>query len=292
MVNANTKGQDVIRSSRFTSTSTNLGMAMLMRLLLVVCALALSGCANKGQEYDPTANWPAERLLKDGKEEMGSGNWKIAKERFSAIEARFPFGAYAQQAMIDLAYCEWKDKENEKALATINRFQQQYPAHPGMDYMIYLKGLINFTPPSAMFANVTGQNPGERDQRAMRQSYAAFTDLVQRFPESRYTPDARKRIIWLVDTMSQNELFIARYYYERYAYVAAINRAQNVLTEYEGVPSAEAALYIMVMSYEKLGMPDMSEDAKRILLKNFPNTRLLAEGFPDKYSWYNPLRLF
>jgi len=266
--------------------------AALLRLFVLVCALALAGCSSKGTEYDPTANWAAEKLLADGKTEMSSGNWKLAKERFSAIEARYPFGIFAQQAMIDLAYCEWKDKESEKALATIGRFQQQYPAHASMDYMLYLKGLITFTPPSALFANLTGQNPGERDQRSMRQSFASFNDLITRFPDSKYAPDARKRLVWLVDTMSQNELFIARYYYDRYAYVAAINRAQIVLTDFEGVPSAEPALYIMMMSYDKLGMTELRDDTQRILLKNFPNTRLIEEGFTDKPAWYNPLSLF
>jgi outer membrane protein assembly factor BamD len=271
---------------------SRLSATALVRLFVLLCAIALVGCSSKGTEYDPTANWSAEKLLTDGKTEMSSGNWKLAKTRFGAVEARYPFGIFAQQAMIDLAYCEWKDKESEKALATIGRFQQQYPAHASMDYMLYLKGLINFTPPSALFANLTGQNPGERDQRSMRQSFAAFNDLIARFPDSKYAPDARKRLVWLVDTMSQNELFIARYYYERYAYLAAINRAQIVLTDFEGVPSAEPALYIMMMSYEKLGMTDLRDDTQRILLKNFPNTRLIEEGFANKLAWYNPLNLF
>ena len=278
--------------SRFSNFKYPISLGLLLRLLILCCALTLAGCANKGQEFDPTANWTPERLFEDGKAEMNSGNWKLAKERFGAIEARFPFGAYAQQAMMDLDFCEWKDKETDKALSTIARFMQQYPSHPGMDYMIYLKGLINFTPPSAMFSNITQQNPGERDPKALRQSYAAFNELIDRYPQSRYASDARKRILWLVDTISQNELFVARYYYDRYAYVAAINRAQTVITDFEGVPAAEPALYIMMMSYEKLGMTDMRNDTERVLLKNYPDTRLIKEGFPDKYSWWNPLRLF
>lgn len=263
------------------------------RGLLVLAALALiAGCGTKAPEYDPTANWNAERLFQDGKTEMNAANWRVAKERFAAVEARFPFGVYAQQAQINLAYCQWKDKEPELALATLNRFQQQYPANPAMDYVLYLKGLVNFTPPSAVFSSLTRQNPGERDVRALRQSYAAFTELVQQFPDSRYTPDARKRLSWLVNTMAENELAIARFYYDRYAYVAAINRAQSVITDFQGVPASEAALYIMMMSYEKLGMTDLRNDSERVLLQNFPNTKLISQGFPNKYSAWNPLRLF
>ena len=263
------------------------------RLLLILAALVLiAGCGTKAPEYDPTANWNAERLFQDGKTEMNAANWRIAKERFAAVEARFPFGVYAQQAQINLAYCQWKDKEPELAIATLNRFQQQYPGNPSMDYVLYLKGLVNFTPPSAVFSGLTRQNPGERDVRALRLSFAAFSELVQQFPDSRYTPDARKRLGWLVNTMADNELSIARFYYDRYAYVAAINRAQSVITDYQGVPASEAALYIMMMSYEKLGMTDLRNDSERVLLQNFPDTTLITKGFPNKYSAWNPLRLF
>lgn len=268
------------------------GGGLLGALLLSLSLLVLSGCGSKGQEYDPTAGWSAEQLYQDGKTEMNSANWKTAKERFSAVESRFPFGAYAQQAMINLAYVQWKDKEPELALATISRFQQQYPGHPAADYALYLKGLINFTPPSAVFASFTGQDPGERDPKALRQSYLAFTELVDKYPESKYAPDARARLSWLVNTIAMNEVFVARYYYDRYAYVAAINRAQGVITDFQGVPAAEPALYIMMMSYEKLGMKDMRDDVERVLVKNFPNSKLLAEGFPDKYAAWNILRLF
>lgn len=266
--------------------------ATIGRMLLLVAAILLAGCGTKGQEYDPTAGWNAERLYQDGKEEMNSGNWKLAKERFIAVETRFPFGIYAQQAAISLAYSYWKDKEPEQALATLARFQQQYPNHPSTDYVLYLKGTINFTPPSAVFSAFTGQNPGERDPKALRQSYAAYTELIERFPESRYTADARKRVAWLVNTMAENEKFVARYYYDRYAYVAAINRAQVVITDFQGVPASEEALYIMMMSYEKLGMTDLRNDTERVLLANFPKTKFITEGFPDKYSSWNVLRLF
>ena len=268
------------------------GANALSRILLLCAVILIAGCAKNGQEYDPTANWNAERLFQDGIEEMNAANWKLAKERFLAVETRFPLGVYAQQAMINLAYSQWKDKEPELALATLARFQQQYPNHPATDYVLYLKGMINFTPPSAVFASITRQNPGERDPKALRQSYIAFNELIDRFPESRYTVDARKRVAWLVNTMAENEKVVARYYYDRYAYVAAINRAQLVITDFQGVPAAEEALYIMMMSYEKLGMTDMRNDTERVLLANFPNTTLIANGFPDKYAKWNLLRLF
>lgn len=263
-------------------------------MLMLIISIALAGCSSFGaDEYDETAGWSVERLYQDGKEEMNSGNWSIAEERFTAVEARYPFGPFAQQSLINLAYVQWKQGEPEMALATISRFQRQYPNHPGSDYMLFLRGLILFTPPSSRLAFLTQQDPAERDPRALRESFAAFEELITRYPQSRYADDARKRMSWLVNTMAEHQLHTARYYYERQGYVAAINRAQAVLTDYEGVPATEQALYIMMMSYQKLDMPDLSKDAERVLLKNFPNTQLIAKGLPKpEYSWWNPLGYF
>ena len=260
-------------------------------LVVSIFLLALSGCASKGDDIDPTANWSVEKLFQDGTSEMNDGNYKDSANRFMSVEARFPFGPFAQQSLINLAYVQWKQNEAEQALATIARFEQQYPNHPGTDYMLYLKGLILFTPPSAVFSRFTQQDPSERDPQALRKSYDAFNTLVKRFPDSRYAPDARKRLSWLVNTMAEHQVHLARFYYDRQAYVAAINRAQNVITEFEGVPASESALYIMMISYQKLGMTELSKDSERVLLKNFQNTTLIDNGFPDKYSKWNPLRL-
>lgn len=263
-------------------------------VILIVIAMTLSGCSSfGGDEYDETAGWSVERLYQDGKEEMNSGNWTIAAERFTAVEARYPFGPFAQQSLINLAYVQWKQGEPEMALATISRFQRQYPNHPGSDYMLFLRGLILFTPPSSRLAFLTQQDPAERDPRALRESFASFEELINRFPESRYAPDAKQRMNWLVNTMAEHQLHTARFYYVRQGYVAAINRAQAVLTDYEGVPATEEALYIIMMSYQKLDMPDLSKDAERVLLANFPDTQLIAKGLPKtEYSWWNPLGYF
>ena len=270
------------------SSSTWLVMAML------IITLALSGCSSFGEdEVDETAAWSVEQLYQEGKAEMNSGNWDAAAQQFTAVEARYPFGPFAQQSLINLAYVQWKQQEPEMALATISRFQRQYPNHPGSDYMLFLRGLILFTPPSSRLSFLTQQDPAERDPQALRESYAAFQDLITRYPESRYAEDARKRMNWLVNTMAENEVHTARFYYERDAYVAAINRAQVVLTDFEGVPATEEALYIIMMSYKKLNKPDLSADAERVLMANFPNTQMIAQGLPvDQYSWWNPLAYF
>ena len=258
---------------------------------MLVVAATVAGCSmlNKG-DIDPTAGWSAERLYREARTEISDANWPDARQRLEALEARYPFGGYAQQALIDLAYVNWKDDEPEQALAAIDRFQQQYPNHPGTDYMLYLKGLITFTPPSAMFSNFTKQNPAERDPKGLRETYEAFNELITRYPESRYTPDAKKRMTWLVSTLAQNEVLVAQYYYERSAYLAAINRAQTVVTEFQGVPIAEKALYIMYMSYDKLNMPELRDDVKRVLDANFPNSKYYEQGLEEQRgSRWNPM---
>ncbi|OZI63480.1 outer membrane protein assembly factor BamD [Bordetella genomosp. 11] len=264
-----------------------LGSVARLCLALAFTAL-LAACGTSGAKYDKTANWSAEQLYNDAKQEMDAGNWKDARERLTAVESRYPFGVYAQQALINLAYVNWKDGENDQALAAIDRFQQLYPNHPGTDYVLYLKGLINFTPASAFMTNITGQDPSERDPKGLRASYDAFNELIKRYPDSKYAADARLRVVWLVNAIAMNEVHVARYYYERGAYVAAANRAQTVITDFQGAPASEEALYILYKSYEKLKMPKLEADARRVLNTNFPNSTYPTQGFKKDKNWWDP----
>lgn len=267
-----------------------LSLKRLTRAAIALVAVALIvGCGTFKGDVDPTAGWSADRLYKDARTEISGGNWKDARTRLEALEARYPFGGYAQQALIDLAYVNWKDEEPEQALAAIDRFQQQYPNHAGTDYMLYLKGLVTFTPPSANFTKITRQDPSERDPKGLRESYEAFNELIKRYPDSRYTVDAKKRVTWLVSTLAQNEVHVAQYYYERGAYLAAANRAQTVVTDFQGVAIAEKALYIMYLSYEKLNLPQLRDDAKRVLDQNFPNSKYYKQGLKEPVNNLNPL---
>lgn len=259
---------------------------------MLFMAALVAGCGTMQPEKDPTAGWSAERLYRDARESMSAGSWSTARERLEAIESRYPFGTYAQQALIDQAYINWKDEEPEQALAAIDRFEQQYPNHPGSDYMLYLKGLITFTPPSAPFSRITKQDPAERDPKGLRESYEAFNELLTRYPDSRYAADARKRLTWLVDTIARNEVYVAEYYYRRGAYVAAANRAQTVITDFEGVASAEKALYIMYMSYDQLGLEELRDDAKRVLDLNYPDSKYYTQGLDESVSYWNPMNWF
>ena len=259
-----------------------------LRVAAALSALLLvAGCAS-GPKADPTANWSAEQLFSTAKEDISDNNWTEARQHLTAVESRYPFGLYAQQALVDLIYVNWKDGENEQALAAADRFMQLYPDHPGTDYVLYLRGLINFSPAGALSTKISGQDPAERDPKGLRASYDAFAELVKRYPDSKYAKDARQRMTWLVNALAMNEVYVARYYYERGAYVAAANRAQSVITNYSGVPAAEPALVIMTMAYDKLGMTDLRDDAQRVLDKNFPHSTLKKDGLDSlsKQAWW------
>ncbi|MPS26028.1 MAG: outer membrane protein assembly factor BamD [Alcaligenaceae bacterium] len=269
--------------ARRQSLVTRLGLALACLLAFFV----LAGCANTGKEPDPTVGWTAERLYKEAKDEMDTGNWTQAAKLLEKLESRYPFGVFAQQAQIDIAYVYWKDGSNAQALAAIDRFERLHPNHPSLDYMLYLKGLINFYQDSAFLAGLTRQDPSERDPKGARESFDAFKALAARFPDSKYAPDARLRLNYLVNSIAMNEVHVARLYLERGAYVAAVNRAQTAVRDFQGAPAVEEALYIMVLAYDKMGMADLRDDASRVLSMNYPDSSFVKSGFQKESSpWW------
>lgn len=253
--------------------------------LLLAMALGISACASS--EYDPTANWSADRLYADAKDELGSGNWAAAIKALQKLESRYPFGRYAQQAQLDLAWASYKEGDRAEALVAVDRFIRLHPTHERLDYAFYLKGLINFNSREGLIARMAGQDLSERDQQASREAYESFKQVVTRFPESRYAADSVERMKFLVNAMASGEVHIARYYYSRGAYVAAANRAQDVVSVYKQTPATEEALNLMVMSYDKLGLTELRDDTLRVLERTFPQSRFLG---PARRLAANPAR--
>jgi outer membrane protein assembly factor BamD len=242
-------------------------------LLLAGVAVGAGGCATS--DYDPTANWTADQLYADAKGELDSGNWSAAVKALQKLESRYPFGRYAQQAQLDLAWASYKEGERAEALVAVDRFIRLHPTHERLDYAFYLKGLINFNSREGLIARMAGQDLSERDQQASREAYESFKQVVSRFPESRYAEDSLARMKFLVNAMASGEVHIARYYYSRGAYVAAANRAQDVVTLYKQTPATEEALNLMVLSYDKLGLVELRDDALRVFERTFPESRFL-----------------
>jgi outer membrane protein assembly factor BamD len=236
----------------------------------------LAACGNPRKQVDETAGWSAERLYSEAKEEISSGNNQRAISLLEKLEARYPFGRYAQQAQMEVAYVYYKDNDAVQALAAAERFLKLHPNHPNVDYVHYLKGLINFNDNMGFLAMLAGEDPTARDPKGARAAFESFRTVVTRYPNSRYAEDSAQRMRYLINAMASNELLVARYYFKRGAFLAAANRAQAIIKQYQQAPVTEEALAIMVRSYDALGVQDLRDDAKRVLLANFPNTALLT----------------
>ena len=253
---------------------------------LAAAVVLASGCGLLPDKQDPTKDWNAARMYKEAKDELNSGNYDQAIKYYESLEARFPYGSYSQQAQIEAAYAYFKQGESVSAVAAIDRFLKLHPNHPNGDYAYYLKGLVHFNEDMGIFGKLSGQDITERDPKAARDSFDTFRELVTRFPESKYTPDALARMKYLVNSMASNEVHVARWYMRRGAYVAAANRAQYALTNYPEAPANEEALFIMVKAYEALGMKALRDDAERILRKNFPTSQFMAGIDPQAKPWW------
>lgn len=255
-------------------------------VLLLTCALmVVSGCSTT--PVDPTAGMSPKTLYAAAKEEMDAGQWEKAVPLLEKLEARAAGTPLAQQAQLDKAYAHYKAAEPAQALATLDRFIKLNPASPALDYALYLKGIVNFNDDLGMFSSLTRQDLAERDQKAAKESFEAFKELVARFPDSRYSIDARQRMNYIVSALARYEVYVARYYYKRGAYLAAINRAQAAVADYREVPAIEEALFIIYKSYDALGMAQLRDDAKRVLEKSFPQSEFLVTGqFRNTDPWW------
>ncbi|MEY4883400.1 MAG: hypothetical protein RIS34_1254 [Pseudomonadota bacterium] len=252
-------------------------LSFLYFLLTVGTTWALGGCSSTPD--DKTAAMSPNKIYAEAKDEMNSGAYEKAVPLLEKLEGRAAGTPLAQQAQLDKAYAHYKSAEPAQAIATLDRFMKLHPASPALDYALYLKGTINFNDNLGMFSFLTRQDLSERDQKASKESFEAYKELVSRFPDSRYTPDARLRMTYIVNSLAQYEVHVARYYFRRGAYLAAINRAQLAVADYRDVPATEEALYIIVKSYDELGMTQLKDDSKRVLEKNFPQSEFLTRGF-------------
>jgi outer membrane protein assembly factor BamD len=260
----------------------------LYKLVTLVLALSLTACGLLPEKIDETKNWSASKLYSEARDELDSGNYDKAVQYFEKLESRYPFGTYAQQAQMEIAYTYYRQNEQAQALAAVERFIKLHPNHPNVDYMYYLRGLINFNDRISLFDFIAHQDASERDPKAAHDAFDSFKILAERFPNSVYTPDAIARMKYLVNAMAQYQVHVANYYYRRGAYVAAANRAQVAVNDYQTAPAVEEALYIMVRSYDALNLPQLRDSALRVLKQNYPNSVYLHGGTKEaeKDPWW------
>lgn len=249
-------------------------------MLALCAALCLAGCSSSPK--DPTTGWSVGKIQSEAKAEREAGNFDKAINLLEKLEGRAAGTTVAQQAQLDKAYAHFKAGEVAQAEATLDRFMKNHPASPAIDYALYLKGLASFNDNLGMFGFLSRQNLSERDQQAAKTSFESFRDLANRFPDSRYAPDSRLRMTYIVNSIAEHEVHVARYYYERNAYLAAANRAQLALSDYPGAPALEEALFILVQAYDALGLEGLRDDAKRVLTANYPQSSYLTSGFKAK----------
>jgi len=250
-------------------------------MLLLLLGLA-GGCST--DKVDITRDWSAERIYYAARDELTDKRYEKAIDFYQKLDARYPYGPLAQQGKIEIAYAYWKNDDPASALAACDRFLREHPNHINADYVYYLKGRINFNEDLGIAGYIYKRDLTERDPVASREAFDAFKSLVTRFPDSRYADDARARMTYLVNTLAYHETNVAEYYFRRGAYVASVNRAQEILTTYPQTPAVERALAIMVASYDKMGLEQLRSDTERTLRLNFPDSKVSLEA--ENSSWW------
>jgi len=269
---------------RSQTLRSSLKIAVLVPLLLVLAACSFfHRGANKGNEGDVL---PVDQLYNLATQRLQNGNYDNAEKLYERLIARFPYGSYNEQAQIDLAYAYYKDDKPDEAYSAINRFIKTYPAQKHIDYAYYLRGLINFDRTGTMLERLSQRSASRRDQGYALQSFDDFSQLVRRFPTSRYAADGRERMIWLRNGLAQTELNVAEYYLRNKAYVASANRAEYIVEHYQRSPQVGDALAVLAKSYKLLGRPQLAGQAESVLKLNYPDHPYLRDpkGWPNTPS--------
>lgn len=240
-------------------------------IVITLFAMLLHACASTTNPDDPTSGMDAKQIYEHASGQLKDGDYGTAIKYYERLEARFPYGKYAERAQMEIAYAYYKNDEQESAILAADRFIKLHPNHPNVDYMYYMRGLASYDLTKSFLDSLFNVDPTERDPKAARRSFQYFAELVKKFPRSRYAKDAVKRMIAIRDNLAKYEVHVADYYLSRGAYLAAANRSKYVVENYQRTPAVADALAIMVKAYTKLGMKDLATDAHRVLELNYPN---------------------
>jgi len=247
---------------------------LLMSALILLLVIGVSGCSK--HRHTKGGSIPAAEMYAKAKRSLDGQNWQRAIGEYRALTTVYPFGRYAEQAQLELAYAFYKGGKPEAALSTADRLIRTYPSHPNVDYAYYLRGLTNYDERIGFLERLMPSRVRDRDQTAAKESFRDFDELVRRFPDSRYAPDARQRMVFLRNNLSFYELDIARYYLRRKAYVAAAGRARYMLETYPGSPETANALELLHECYTKMQLPELAEDTMKIMALNYPDSPLVT----------------
>ncbi len=234
--------------------------------LLLSSVMLLTACSSKEPEYTTEAD-----LYNAATNQLENSQWEAAIKNLNSLEENFPFGTYAEQAQLELIYAQYSSDEPDAAIATANRFIRLHPQHRNVDYAYYMLGMSSFTKDKGMFERVMPVDTTKRDPGAARESLANFTQLLNRFPDSPYAADAKKRMLYLRNYLARYEIHVANYYFKRGAYVAALGRGRYVVENFPQAPATPDALAVMTQAYYLLKMNDLAEETLDILKLNYPD---------------------
>jgi len=241
---------------------------ILNSFFILIFAISLSGCSTiKGwmpDKIDETKDWSVQKLYDEAKYNLNTGDYQVAIDYYEKLEARYPHGKYAQQALLEVAYAYYRSEEPESTIETTERFIKLHPKHPHVDYAYYLRGLVAFPARKNVFEYVWPQDESKRGTQATMESFRYFEQLVSRFPNSIYVNDAIIRMRYLKNKVAKHLLHIANFYLEQEAYLAAVNRAKEIVQNYQQTPAVQDALLIMIKAYKKLNLPELVEDTEKV----------------------------
>jgi outer membrane protein assembly factor BamD len=242
-------------------------------LLLVPVLAAAAACGNN----DTVQDFGAVGFYERGQEAMQAGNFVGAGAFFRQLEARYPFSTEARQAQLDLVYIYYRSQQPEAAIDAADEFERENPTHARVDYCLYMKGLVYFDEAPNILERLFRVDLSQRPPKSTLLAFSTFQDLIRRFPNSRYVGDARQRMVFLRNRLTQYENYVAQYYIDRGAYIAAISRTKYAIESYAGAPELEQSLNLMITAYEMLGMQELAADARRILNESFGESAITAE---------------
>jgi outer membrane protein assembly factor BamD len=253
--------------------------------LVMAVVAGLSACSS-GPKDDPNSQAAIDKLYADAKDDLSAGSYDRAIKSLEKIEGRAAGTTLGQQAQLDLAWAYHRSGERAQAVSTLDRFIKLNPSSPALDYALYMKGLVNFNEDLGLFGRIARQDVSERDQQAGRDALLAFRQLIEQFPDSKYSAEATVRVNFITNTLAAYEVHVARYYYNRQAFVAAASRAQQTVAEFQSAPAAEEGLFLMAQSYDRLGLTQLRDDAQRVLAKNFPQSAYLGGDTAKRKAWW------
>ena len=243
-----------------------------LRLILAACALStllLAGCASERSKDETLA---AGQLYQQIQANIAAGNYKTAAQRLQTLQARFPFDAFGTQAELDLIYTNYLNEDYDGAEDAADRFIREHPRDPVVDYAYYMKGVAYFDSDVSMLQKWVKKDNFQRDPTNSQKSFEAFRTLLERYPDSRYAPDARQRMVFLRNRLADFDWIVADWYMRRGAWISALQRAYSIVQRYPETPRVKDALQIMVTAYNNLGMTDLAADSQKVLEVNFPGT--------------------